>query len=99
MQLFNSIKDYGAIPQTLHWLTVFLLRFQIKSVTARLPQRVQFSLVMLVAADTRATTILSISTVVIGVDSAPEQFGVSKTPSSMAASWIALICLAFSGVV
>lgn len=25
MQLFNSTKDYGAIPQTLHWLTVFLV--------------------------------------------------------------------------
>ena len=25
MQLFNSKKDYGAIPQALHWLTVFLV--------------------------------------------------------------------------
>ena len=25
MQLFNSTKDYGAIPQALHWLTVFLV--------------------------------------------------------------------------
>ena len=25
MQLFNSRKDYGAIPQALHWLTVFLV--------------------------------------------------------------------------
>ena len=25
MQLFNSAKDYGAIPQALHWLTVFLV--------------------------------------------------------------------------
>lgn len=25
MQLFNSTKDYGAIAQTLHWLTVFLV--------------------------------------------------------------------------
>ena len=25
MQLFNSTKDYGAIPQALHWLTVILV--------------------------------------------------------------------------
>ena len=25
MRLFNSAKDYGAIPQALHWLTVFLV--------------------------------------------------------------------------
>ena len=25
MRLFNSAKDYGAIAQTLHWLTVFLV--------------------------------------------------------------------------
>lgn len=25
MRLFNSTKDYGAIPQALHWLTVFLV--------------------------------------------------------------------------
>ena len=25
MQLFNSMKHYGAIPQALHWLTVFLV--------------------------------------------------------------------------
>ena len=25
MQLFNSTKNYGAIPQTLHWLTVVLV--------------------------------------------------------------------------
>ncbi len=25
MQLFNSTKNYGAIPQALHWLTVFLV--------------------------------------------------------------------------
>ena len=25
MQLFNSTKDYGAVPQALHWVTVFLV--------------------------------------------------------------------------
>ena len=25
MRLYNSAKDYGAIPQVLHWLTVFLV--------------------------------------------------------------------------